>query len=256
MKILIIEDEALAADQLAFMLQRYRADIEIMAKLDSVSESIAWLKSHAPPDLMFLDIQLSDGLSFEIFEQIRPACPVIFTTAYDEYALQAFKANGIAYILKPIDQEEIMQAFEQYDRLQAAFGTEKAGINLTGIQEALVRLEKKYKKRFLVNTGLRLLPISVEEIAYFFSEHKNVWLKQLNGKRYGVDFNLEELENLLDPKQFFRINRQYIVSMVGIKEILQYSNQRLRLLLFDVPPQEIITISREKVPSFKQWLVQ
>lgn len=256
MKVLIVEDEDLAVERLEQLIGQYDAEIEVIAKLDTVAASVQWLQSNPAPDLAFFDIQLADGLSFQIFEKTEVPCPVIFTTAYDQYALKAFKVNSIDYLLKPLDLEELSQAFEQYEQLKARFKQASPVVGLESVQRAMQMLTQKHKSRFIVKSGHSLASVAVAEIQYFFSEHKLSWLVHQSGKKFAVDYTLEQLEELLDPERFFRLNRKYIVAIDGIKEVINYTNSRLKVLLVPHPDKEEVIVSREKASALKAWLDQ
>ena len=253
MKVIIVEDEALAAERLELLLQQYDSKMEVLAKLECVEEAVPWFLEGGKPDLAFFDIQLADGSSFEIFEQVEVPCPVIFTTAYDAYALKAFKVNSIDYLLKPVDLDDLKAAFQRYEAMKANFQTETTDFGLSQIKLAMKMLHKQYKTRFIVKSGHHLASVQVEDILFFYSEHKTVWIKRSNGKRHAVDYTLEQLEELLDPNLFFRLNRKYIASINSIKDVVTYSNSRLKVNLQELTGEEII-ISRERASSFKAWL--
>ncbi|WP_139957640.1 LytR/AlgR family response regulator transcription factor [Flavicella sediminum] len=250
MKIIIIEDEKPSARRLTRMLKEIGIEVETM--LHSVSESIEWFQNNAHPDLILLDIQLSDGISFEIFEEISVDSAIIFTTAYDEYALKAFKLNSIDYLLKPIDEEELFVAIEKFKTNQLE--KQSLHVDLNQIRKLLVNpLEKTYKKRFTVKLGQHLKLVDVERIECFYSENKGTYLFTKEGRAYLIDASLEDLDLQLDPSQFFRVNRKFYVNITAIKDIVSYTNSRLQLLLFAYAEKEII-VSREKVRSFKNWI--
>jgi DNA-binding LytR/AlgR family response regulator len=253
MKVVIIEDEGLAVERLITLIRQYDPNIEIVAQLDSIESSVDWFPHHPAPDLCFFDIQLADGLSFKIFEKVSVKSPVIFTTAYNEYALQAFKVNSIDYLLKPIDYEELASAFEQFHQYTNQHSTPDLEI----IQEAarMITRQKKYKSRFMVKAGHQLLGVPVEEVAYFFSEHKTTWLKTTDGLKHAIDYKLEEVEHLVDPARFFRLNRKYITAFGAIEKITSYTNSRLKVQLWEAKGEKIL-VSREKVGDFKEWLDQ
>ena len=253
MKIVLVEDEQLALEQLEFLLQRYNPEIEIVAQLTSVKEAVQWFSVHPAPELAFFDIQLTDGSSFEILEQIALKCPIIFATAYQEYTLQAFKTNGIAYILKPYDLKEIETAMGKYQQLRSSF-EQKDDTPIQAIQAALQALQQNYKERFLVKSGSQLVSISSSEISFFYHENKVVWLKTLNNKKYAVDYTLDQLEPLLSPKNFFRINRKFIVAYPSIQKVTAFTNSRLKLALQHADKAVDIIVSRERVSAFKDWL--
>lgn len=256
MQIVIVEDEMLAAERLADLIGQYAGHFQILAILDSVEGAIAWFRKNKTPDLAFFDIQLADGLSFEIFEKIIIPCPVIFTTAYDDYALRAFKVNSIDYLLKPIDLDELSKAIQQYEQLKTSFSQSTPLIQPETVKAAIEMLQRKHKSRFMVKAGQRLHSVPVEEVLYFYHEHKLVWLKKTDLKKHSIDYTLDQLEHLLNPEYFFRLNRKFIVSFLAINEVLTYTNSRLRVLLKDFPKEEKILISREKVAAFKNWMDQ
>ena len=252
MKIIIIEDEKLAAEQLEFLLKRYDTQIEILARLASVKSAIDWFAKHEHPDLAFFDIQLTDGSSFEIIEQIKVQCPIIFATAYQEYTLQAFKTNGIAYILKPYDWEEIQEAMEKYKQLELTFAQDK-NPNLEILQQALTSMQKNYKERFLVKSGSQLMAIPTSEVSFFFHESKIVWIKTKQNKKFAVDYTLDQLESTLDPKSFYRINRKYIISFSCIQKVQAFSSNRLKIEALHGEKEDIV-VSRDRVSGFKEWM--
>lgn len=247
MKILLIEDELPAARQLTRMLLAERPDAEILDTPDSVETATRWLAAHPAPDLIFMDIQIADGLSFDIFRQVKITSPVIFTTAFDQYAVQAFRVNAIDYLLKPIDPDELRRALEKIERHESA-----PAIDI----EAIASLLKKpnYKDRFLVKTGQHLTFIQASDIAFFRSSDglTQAWLLS-SGKKHFIDSTLEELERLLDPAQFFRISRQMTVRLTAISKIHTHLNGRLKLELQPASTDEIF-VSRERVGEFKTWL--
>ncbi len=250
MNILIIEDEDLAAWGLISKLQRLDPAIQIVATLDTVKAAVDWFRRNPAPDLAFFDIQLADGLSFEIFDQVQVSCPIIFTTAYDAYALRAFRVNSVDYLLKPVAQEDLARALSKLRQLR---GT--SHFDPGAIQQMLQTLKPKpYKNRFMVKVGDHLTAIPAEDIDYFFGENKIVWLRHQNGRKYPVDYTLEQLEDLLDPERFFRLNRQYITSLGVIRDVVSYSNSRLKVTLKDPMNDEPVLVSREKVEEFKAWL--
>ncbi|MCR9285942.1 MAG: LytTR family DNA-binding domain-containing protein [Bacteroidetes bacterium] len=256
MKILIIEDEILAAERLTDLIKKYDSTIQILDTLDSIRDSVNWFQNNPAPDLCFMDIQLADGLSFDIFEKISVDCPIIFSTAYDEYALRAFRVNSIDYLLKPIDSESVTQAFEQFDALIKNIPTKKQVPDLDIIQKAMQMLSKAYKTRFIVKAGNHLSSIPTDDILYFYSEHRTTWIKTNKLKKHAIDYTLEQLEDLLDPNHFFRLNRKFFTSFSGIKDVMTYSNSRLKVQLLEASKEELILISREKVREFKEWLDQ
>ena len=250
MNIIIIEDEKPAARRLSRLLAEL--DVEVSTMLHSVEESIEWFQKNDHPDLIFLDIQLSDGLSFEIFDIVEVKSAIIFTTAYDEYALQAFKLNSIDYLLKPIDDEELEIAVNKFKELKPS--TQKLALDFDDIKKLLVHpLEREYKKRFTAKVGQHLKIINADEVACFYSENKGTYAATADGRNYLLDTTLENLENELEPKIFFRVSRKFFVNINHIKDIISYTNSRLQIKLKHFAEQEII-VSRERVKDFKLWL--
>jgi DNA-binding LytR/AlgR family response regulator len=250
-KVLIVEDEPLAAAQLAALLAQTKPQAEIVAVCDTIDSTAKWLEKNALPDLAFFDIQLGDGLSFEIFRKIDLNIPVIFTTAYDQYALQAFKVNSIDYLLKPIDKEELAVALSKFDQLHT-HSTHQITPEL--IKSLIVSVGKtEYKKRFLVKIGTHLRAVNTEEVLYFYSFQKGTFLKANDGRNYLIDQTLEMIEQLIDPDQFFRINRKYMVSLEAITDVHAYSNSRLKLKVKNQEEDDFL-VAREKVKAFKDWL--
>jgi len=250
MKVVIIEDEKPAARRLSRMLAAL--DIEVQEMLHSVEESLNWLQNSKHPELIFLDIQLSDGLSFEIFEEIEVKSAIIFTTAYDEYALRAFKLNSIDYLLKPIDEEELANAVKQFKKNQPQ--KTDLMVNLDDIKKLLINpLDRKFKRRFSIKVGSHIKIISTDNIECFFSENKATYCYTIEKRSFLLDNSLEIWQEQLDPEQFFRVNRTFIVNINAIKDIIAYSNSRLKLILQSYSQTEII-VSRERVKDFKSWI--
>ncbi|MEN8966466.1 MAG: LytTR family DNA-binding domain-containing protein [Polaribacter sp.] len=250
MNVLIIEDEKPAARRLNRMLATL--DIEVQQMLHSVEESLNWLQNNAHPNLIFLDIQLSDGLSFEIFEEIDVKSAIIFTTAYDEYALKAFKLNSIDYLLKPLDEDELKVAVDKFKTNQP----QHTGIqvNLDDIKKLLINpVDRKFKKRISIKIGQHIKIINIDEIECFYSENKATYIHTSENRNYLLDNSLEHWQEQLDSENFFRVNRTYIVHINAIKDIIAYSNSRLKLILYTYNNQEII-VSRERVKDFKNWI--
>ncbi|GAA0891072.1 LytTR family DNA-binding domain-containing protein [Fulvivirga kasyanovii] len=250
MDILIIEDEKPAASRLERLLKSYNDQINVLDKIDSVKKAIKWLQSHQP-ELIFMDIQLADGLSFEIFEHVDIQAPVIFTTAFDEYALKAFKVNSIDYLLKPIDEDELAGAFKKLDRLSN--NHQPQSNTLAQINQAMAMLTNKYKSRFVIKVGEHIKSVAVDEIQYFFSRDKATFCCVNDAKNYLLDYSLEQVEGMLDPEMFYRINRKYLISLEAIEDIISYSNSRLRIVLKHCNDDDVI-VSRERVNDFKSWL--
>ena len=250
MNVIIIEDEKPAARRLGRMLKEL--EIEAKTMLHSVEESLNWFQNNEHPDLIFLDIQLSDGLSFEIFEEIPVSSAIIFTTAYDEYALKAFKLNSIDYLLKPIDEDELRVAVEQYKTQQKQ--ETNLQVNIDDIRRLLINpVDRKYKKRFTIKIGQHIKIIHVDEIECFYSENKATYIHTSGGRNYLIDHSLEHWQDQLDPEHFFRVNRTFIVHVNAIKDIISYTNSRLKLILHSFSETEII-VSRERVKDFKNWI--
>jgi len=250
MNVLIIEDEKPAARRLNRMLGDLGVQVNEM--LHSVEESIAWFQENEHPDLIFLDIQLSDGLSFEIFEHVQISSAIIFTTAYDEYALKAFKLNSIDYLLKPIDEDELKSAVEKYKNQYTK--QSDVQVNFEDIRKLLVNpIDRKYKKRYTIKVGQHLKIISSEDIECFYSENKATYLHTNTNRNYLIDGALELVQTELDPENFFRVNRTFIVQINAIKDIVAYTNSRLKIVLNSYNETEII-VSRERVKEFKNWI--
>lgn len=249
MKVIIIEDEKPAARRLNRMLNEISLDP--IAMLHSVEESLNWLTNNPHPDIIFLDIQLSDGLSFEIFDEIEVNSAIIFTTAYDEYALKAFKLNSIDYLLKPIDADELESAVNKYKNLQKK--NEHTHIDINQLKNLLSPQATSYKSRFTVKVGQHLKMIPTEAIECFYSENKATNLFTIDKRNYLLDETLEQLEVKLNPEYFFRVNRKFYVNINAIKDIVAYTNSRLKLILNSYNDDEII-VSRERVKDFKNWI--
>jgi DNA-binding LytR/AlgR family response regulator len=250
MNIIIIEDEKPAARLLQRKVEKLGLQVNQM--LHSVEESIAWFQSNPHPDLIFLDIQLSDGLSFEIFSTIDIKSAVIFTTAYDEYALRAFKLNSIDYLLKPIDEDDLEMAVNKFKARNTTISN--LSLDFEMIKKMLVNpIDREFKKRFTIKMGQQLKMVNIEEVECFFSENKGTYLHTFDGRDYLLDTTLEQLENELNPKEFYRVSRKFIIPTKAIKEIQIYSNSRLKVILPTYKDDEVI-VSREKVTDFKEWL--
>ena len=250
MNVIIIEDEKPSARRLQRILKNLNVHTDIM--LHSVEEAVTWFQRHEHPDLIFLDIQLSDGLSFEIFEQIEIKSSIIFTTAYDEYALKAFKLNSIDYLLKPIDEEELAIAVSKYkDRV---YPNQPVTLDFNDIKNLLINpLDRAYKKRFSVKVGQHLKLINIDDIECFYSQNKGTYLCTTDGRNYLLDTTLEHLENELEPALFFRVSRKFIVNINAIKDMISYSNSRLQIKL-NAYSDDLVIVAREKVKDFKAWL--
>ncbi|QTD37817.1 response regulator transcription factor [Polaribacter batillariae] len=250
MNVLIIEDEKPAARRLNRML--VALGIKVQQMLHSVEESLNWLQNNEHPDLIFLDIQLSDGLSFEIFEEIEVKSAIIFTTAYDEYALKAFKLNSIDYLLKPLDEDELKIAVDKFKSNRPT--KTEVQVNLDDIRKLLINpVDRKFKKRISIKVGQHIKIISIDQVDCFYSENKATYIYTSENRSYLLDHSLEHWQEQLDPEQFFRVNRTFIVHINAIKDIIAYSNSRLKLILNSYNKNEII-VSRERVKDFKNWI--
>ena len=250
MNIIIIEDEKPAARLLQRKVEKL--GLQVNTLLHSVEESVHWFNTNTHPDLIFLDIQLSDGLSFEIFETIAIKSAVIFTTAYDEYALRAFKLNSIDYLLKPIDEDDLETAVNKFKARNIS--ASNLSLDFEMIKKMLVNpMDRSYKKRFTIKMGQQLKMINIEDVECFYSENKGTYLHTFDNRDYLLDNTLEQLETELDPKDFYRISRKFIVPMKGIKEIQIHSNSRLKVILPTYKDDEVV-VARERVSDFKDWL--
>ena len=246
MKIVIVEDERLAAEKLQRLLTQVDPGIEIVKVLESVEESVNWFAANLAPDLVFMDIQLDDGISFEIFDVVKMEAPVIFTTAFDEYAIRAFKVNSVDYLLKPIEKTALVNALSKYKKL---YPEKERGV----IASVFEHISRSFKSRFLVKIGTHFQSVPVENIACFFVEERSTFLKTKAGKNFDVDYSLDQIQKLTDPDLFFRINRNFLVNINSISEILSYSTSRLKLKLENFSADGLI-VSRDKVAEFKLWM--
>ncbi len=251
MTILIIEDEEPAYKRLQKMLKELEPGHTLLDQIVSVSSALKWFKENEEPDLIISDIQLSDGISFGIFKQVDIKCPVIFTTAYDQYAIEAFKVNSIDYLLKPVKKEELEKAITKFKALTPASAT--PAIDINKLLQSLQPAGTDYKKRFVVRYGEHIKTIDIEEVVYFYTEDKATFMCTKDARRFVVDFNLDTLDSILDPKIFFRINRQYIISIHSIAEMFAYSKSRVLIKLNPAAKHETI-VSTERSSDFKLWL--
>lgn len=249
MNVLIIENEKLAAGRLTRLLQSINPDLTISAILETVESSINWMEENEKPDLILMDIQLDDGLCFEIFETIHVDTPIIFTTAYDKYTLKAFKVNSVDYLLKPIDKNELVLALDKFKNLHA---TQKS--SLINIDQLLQDINKQYKSRFLIKIGTKYRSVSINEIRFFYVSEKSTFLKTAEGRSYGIDYSLDKLQPLLDPAQFYRLNRNCLINISSIRDMQSYSSSRLQLIIKDETQSELFVVSRDKVSAFKKWM--
>lgn len=256
MKIVIVEDEPYAQQELLRLLKNSGREFELINTMDSVEESIQWFSDNDHPDLVFLDIQLADGLSFDIFNEIELKSAVIFTTAYDEYAIRAFELNSIDYLLKPVKSEALEAAMEKFDKMKRNMAAPHAGIDEGKLQKLLQLMSaKNYKNRFLTRIGDQIKSIDIRDTAYFKAEDNLVFLLGTDGRKYIIDYTLEQLEGMLDPERFFRLNRTFIVALSSIEKTSKYFNSRL-LVELDPPTDEQVLISRVKSKEFLEWLDQ
>ena len=253
MKVLLIEDELPTALDLQAILQETDPNIVIAGIDDSVEGAVQRLLNGPAPDLIFMDIQLADGLSFDIFQEVRVECPVVFCTAFDEYALRAFQVNGVDYILKPFDRESVGRALNKVRNLQNFFQQGPAGMDK--LAELLQQLKPSYKTSFLVGHRDKLLPIAVSDVAYFYIEHEITFLNTYEGKRYVVSHTLDELEHSLDPRQFYRANRQFLVNFRAVSEVEHYFARKL-LLKLNASTKEPVVVSKAKASDFLSWMEQ
>jgi DNA-binding LytR/AlgR family response regulator len=251
LNILIIEDEPQAAKRIETLVLELLPNAHVLDKIDSVKKSVQWFKNNPSPDLTLMDIQLADGTSFQIFEQCDVICPVIFTTAYDEYALKAFKVNSIDYILKPVDKNDLQIALKKLEALSRS-GDDTRKL-LTSIGDVVQKLSRKYKERFVIKVGEHLRTIEVKDILYFYSQEKATFCHTHENRNHILDFTLEQLEDMIDPLVYFRVNRKYFVRAEAIQDIISFTNSRLKLVLNNSADGDVI-VARERVQEFKQWL--
>ena len=257
MKILIVEDEELAVKKIKKTLSEVDIDSDVVGVTDSILATMNWLENNPTPDLILMDIELSDGQSFEIFNRVPVKSAVIFTTSYDEYALKAFKVNSIDYLLKPVQKEDLQAALNKYAAMKEMYASGKSENELNMdvlVKELQQKLQpKEYRKRFLVKHGQKLVSIEVDEIAYFFSDGRLNFFKTDDNRKFVVDYTMDELEDMLDPEKYFRISRAFYVSVRSISQIHDYFGNRLMLQLKPAVEKEAI-VSREKVSDFKKWM--
>jgi DNA-binding LytR/AlgR family response regulator len=247
MNVIILEDESRAANHLERIITKVSPDMKIVAKLESVRDAVKFLNTNPDISLIFSDVQLADGLSFEIFRQVSVRCPIIFTTAYDHYAIEAFKTNGIDYLLKPIEEERLRKAIEKVKQFSPTLALEKI------LSIANAASGNNFKSRFMVKVGDKIKSIPIEEILAFYSLEKATFIQTTTNRTYCIDYSLDQLETLLDPNICFKINRKYIVSLQACTNILAWTNSRLRLKIEGIDDEDII-VARERVQEFKNWL--
>lgn len=253
MKALLIEDEYPAAERLEKLIRKLDPRVEIVGVLESVEAAKRWFATDQPVDLIFSDIQLSDGLSFQIFDAFPAHSPIIFTTSYDEYAIKAFRVKSIDYLLKPIKLPELAEALKKYQDLKQAFSPQAYAKKVESLLDSLAISQRAHKTRFLVKNGEQLIPIAQDQVAYFYTANELACLVSRDGRQYLVDYTLEELEAVVDPLRFFRLNRQFIAQVTAIQKIHTYFNGKLKVELRPETAQEVL-VSRDKAPSFKAWL--
>jgi DNA-binding LytR/AlgR family response regulator len=249
MNILIVENEMPAAEKLIRQLKKLDKSIAVLGVIETVEETINRLQEKPQPDLILMDIQLDDGLCFEIFDTINVDTPVIFTTAYDEYTLRAFKVNSIDYLLKPIDEESLKKALGKYKKLY----TDNSPYR-TDFRQLLNEFRNQFKSRFLIKIGDKFKSVAIKEISHFHICERNVFLNDSQGKDYGIDYSLDQLQGILDPRKFFRINRDCIINIEAISLMYSYSSSRLQVTLKNGKNNETYIVSREKVADFKKWI--
>lgn len=249
MKIIIIEDEPLAAANLSKTILAIRPETKLLANLSSVKESAAWLSNNETPDLMFMDVQLSDGVSLELFDHLQITCPVVFTTSYDEYLLKAFDCNGIDYVLKPINRDKIENAIKKYEQLSQHFQVSASGTSQTQKVNLVLR------KRILVKKGNYHQSLKTSDISYFYSENKLTFLKDMNGIRYLTDFTLSELEEVLDEYDFFRANRQFLININSVEKFKSVLKGKILIELNPASDSEVV-VSQENAQKFRKWMEQ
>jgi DNA-binding LytR/AlgR family response regulator len=252
MKVIIVEDEVPAAEKLERYLQKYDSAIQVLGRFDSVTATVQWLNSNQDSiDLIFMDIQLIDGLSFQIFQQVQVRKPVIFTTAFNEYALDAFKVNSIDYLLKPITFTDLSTSLKKLESLRQQFNFNKD--QQEQVQQVFASIKsREYKNRFMVKLGEHIRSITADQISLFFADGRDVYLVTNQNRKFIIDYTLEGLEEILNPAVFYRLNRTFILNINSIKDVLVYSNSRLKITLNQEFDKEII-VSREKVGEFKEW---
>lgn len=249
MNVLIIEDEQAAVRRLQKLLSAVHPDTEVAGVLSSIESAVEWFQSHPAPDVILMDIHLADGPSFDIFERVKIEVPVIFATAYDEYALKAFKVNAIDYLLKPIKQEELAQALQRITKFPQAESQAEDMVQKLA-QAGFI----KKTRRILVRMGQAIKLIELDQVAYFYSRDKISFAVLPGNKRYPLDQSLDQIEHMIDPSHFFRINRQFIINMHSIDEMIAYSKSRVKLKL-NPPTEEDAIVSKERSPEFKKWLL-
>ena len=257
MKILIVEDEDLAVKKIQKTLESVDPEAEVVGVTDSISSTVDWLNNNPSPDLILMDIELSDGQSFEIFNRVAVKSAVVFTTSYDEFALKAFKVNSIDYLLKPIQKEDLEVALNKYKTMKTMYAGDQQQTEMNVdvlVKELRQKLSlKEYRKRFLVKHAQKLVSIDVEDIAYYFSDGRLNFFKTYDNKKFVLDYTMDELEDMLDPEKYFRISRSFYISVKSVDQIHEYFGNRL-LLHLNPPVDKEAIVSREKVAEFKKWM--
>lgn len=248
MKVLVIEDEHPASQKLIRLLKEVDSEIEVIDVLRSVEQSVNWFSENQCPELIFMDIQLEDGLCFEIFEKIRIELPIIFTTAYDEYALKAFKVNSIDYLLKPVNPDELENALNKFKTVH------RARQDYSKYESAIRQLPHQNKERFLIKIGEHYKSVQTSDVSCFYSLERSVFLFSCSGKNYPVDYSLDKIEQLVDSKLYFRVSRNFIVNYYAIQDMISYSSNRIKIILANWKEKEDILVSRERVSDFKRWM--
>lgn len=254
MRVLIIEDEQPAANRLKRLLKEVKPEAEVIDEIDTVRDAIAWLKKEESPDLILLDIHLADGSSFDIFKEVEVTAPIVFTTAYDEYAIQGFKVNSIDYLLKPVKASDLQGAFAKLDRLRENT-FQKPDINIEELAKAVSEIQNKQadNQRIVLRFGGKLKAIDLNDVAYFYTEAKTTLMRTFDGKNYGIDYTLDQVEEMVDSAKFFRIHRSIVVNFAAIKEMYTYTKARVKLEL-DPPASFDAVTSSERSAAFKDWL--
>jgi two-component system, LytTR family, response regulator LytT len=252
MRVLLLEDEELSAKKVEKLIREYKPDWQIIEVLESVEQTISWFRNNKAPDLILMDIHLSDGLSFMLFENLVIETPIIFITAFDQYAIKAFKTNSIDYLLKPVDKTELYSALDKFSDLKAK-NARIVAYDYSVLAEDIQRLSRKYKNRFLVKYGDTILFKNIDEIAYFYADEKVVYVVTNDAKKFLIDYNLEDLEDVLDPHVFFRLNRKFVAKIEAIQKVKTLFNSRLQVFLKPNYDAEIF-VSRERSQQFKTWL--
>ena len=250
MKALLIEDEPYAVQQVQSLLAETAPDINLIAVLDSIQSTVEWFSDNPPPDLVFMDVHLADGSCFEIFTHIHIDAPVVFITAYDQYAMDAFRVNGLDYLLKPLKKKDLDRSLERFYALKS----KKTGpVDYDRIAREVLQSTGQYQKRLLIRYGQKITIVDISDVAYFFAESKDTIICTFDKRHYPADQNLEQLQKILSPKEFFRVNRKFVVNVRAINSMTSYSRSRIKLHL-DPPYEEDVIVSTDKTPGFKSWL--